>query len=89
MTERKARPDPEGENGSGSPPGGPGEGRYRSIAAYALIGDCHGAALVSRTGGIDRATLSRVKARLAPRSGARAGDPCRTMFSEIGNLDAM
>ena len=62
MIERKAKPDPEKENGSGSPSGGPDEGRYRPIADYALIGDCHGAALVSRAGGIDWATLRRFDA---------------------------
>jgi len=35
---------------------------YRPIADYALIGDCHGAALVSRAGGIDWATLRRFDA---------------------------
>jgi len=37
-------------------------GDYRPIADYALIGDCHGAALVSRDGGIDWATLRRFDA---------------------------
>ena len=37
-------------------------GRYRPIGDYALIGDCHAAALVSRDGGIDWATLRRFDA---------------------------
>ncbi len=35
---------------------------YRPIADYALIGDCHGSALVARDGGIDWAALHRFDA---------------------------
>ena len=39
-----------------------GEPRYRAIEDYALIGDCHGSALVASNGNIDWATLHRVDA---------------------------
>ena len=42
--------------------GGGRDERYRPIADYALIGDCHGAANVSREGSIDWATLRRFDA---------------------------
>ena len=35
------------------------QAQYPPIASYALIGDCHAAALVSRTGGIDWCCLPR------------------------------
>ena len=53
----------------------PDGARYRPIADYALIGDCHGAANVSRAGSIDWATLRRFDA-----------DPvfCRLLDSDRG-----
>ena len=53
------------------------EVRYRPIADYALIGDCHGAANVSRAGSIDWATLRRFDA-----------DPvfCRLLDAERGGF---
>lgn len=38
------------------------DARYRPIRDYALIGDCHGAALVSRAGSIDWCTFGRFDA---------------------------
>jgi len=48
---------------------------YRPIRDYAVIGDCHGAALVSRAGGIDWCCLGRFDA-----------DPCfaRLLDAEAG-----
>jgi len=40
-------------------------GRYRPIEDYALVGDCHGAALVSRTGSVDWCCLGRFDAEPA------------------------
>ncbi|MEJ0069129.1 MAG: glycoside hydrolase family 15 protein [Pseudomonadota bacterium] len=50
-------------------------GAYRPIRDYAAIGDCHGAALVSRAGGIDWCCLGRFDA-----------DPCfaRLLDAETG-----
>lgn len=39
-----------------------GEPQYRPIRDYALIGDCHGSALISRNGSIDWACLGRFDA---------------------------
>jgi GH15 family glucan-1,4-alpha-glucosidase len=54
-----------------------GEPRYRPIRDYAAIGDCHGAALVSRDGSIDWCTLRRFDA-----------DPvfCRILDAERGGF---
>ena len=54
--------DRDGEDGNGTDGFGAEGTRYRPIADYALIGDCHGAALVSRDGTIDWATLRRFDA---------------------------
>ena len=53
------------------------EPRYRPIRDYAAIGDCHGAALVSRDGSIDWCTLRRFDA-----------DPvfCRILDAERGGF---
>jgi hypothetical protein len=53
------------------------EPRYRPIRDYAAIGDCDGAALVSRDGSIDRCTLRRFDA-----------DPvaCRTLDAVRGGF---
>lgn len=45
-----------------SAPQGQAHGAYRPIRDYALVGDCHGAALVGRDGGVDWCCLGRFDA---------------------------